>query len=200
MFTLRTEIDIPAAAETILRSLVASIPQEEINAMVGQAAVDLTRAHLRDLANTRHRASVALNFYEDAADATTFRDAGDGVELVIAKTGVGQRYHGGDISAVNHSHLWIPIEGSEAEGKSAGEFSGLIPLINPLTNRGVAIDKKTGDALFALVQSVHQDPDPTVLPTDEEYGDAILQVLTDLVDSRLADACEESQSQGGFEL
>jgi len=183
MFTLSIQTEVPRTLGAIVRALVAGFKSREVNAAVGRAAQQLTKSHFYALANKRHRPNVALNFWEDAADSVTFRDLGGGVELRVDKAGVAQRYYGGTIRAVNYPHLWIPIA-DESEGKSAGEFDGLVPIVNALTNRGVAL--KDGKPLFALVPEVQQDPDPTVLPTEKEFSDACTQAIDLLVNDVLS--------------
>jgi len=105
------------------------------------------------------------------------------VEIDIDKAGMAQRFYGGTIEAVNTLPLWIPIPGSKAEGRAPGEFRGqLYPIISALTQKGVALDRETGEPLFALVKSVTQSADPSVLPTEQEYADAALDALDLLVD------------------
>ncbi len=185
MFTVSVNDEIEPGLTGIIRAITAGIADKRaVNKAVGRAASQLTRKHLYGLANTRHRAGVALNFYEDAADSVSDRDLGGGVEIRIEKAGAAQRFYGGRIEAVNYSHLWIPLSGTEAEGKSAGEFDGLVPIINPTTKKGVAL--KDGEPLFALLESVDQDPDDTVLPTADEYAEAGIDGMNAYLDSVMA--------------
>lgn len=184
MFTLTVKDEITPGLTGIVRALTHGMADKKaVNKIVARKAGGLTRDHLHDLADKRHRSGVDLNFYEDAADSVGTQDLGDAVEIRIDKTGVAQRYYGGEIRARNYSHLWIPIEGSEAEGRSAGEFDNLVPIISSLTNKGVAL--KDGDVLFALVESVDQEKDPSVLPTDTEYNEVSVEAVNDLIDSML---------------
>lgn len=157
--------------------------EQRVREAIGRKAASLTREHLYRMANERHRANVAHNFYGDAADAVTFDDNAEAAVVVrIAKTGIAQRYYGGRIEAVNYRHLWIPIA-PESEGKTAGEFDDLIPIVNPLTNRGVAVPKDNREhPLFALVPEVTQEADPSVLPTEEEYTAAAESAIAALLD------------------
>jgi len=183
MFSLSIQTEVPHSVGAIVRALTAGLHATQVNAAVGRRAQQLTKAHIYALANTRHRENVALNFYEDAADSVTHRDLGGGVELRVDKAGFAQRFYGGKIKAVNYSHLWIPIA-DESEGKSAGEFDDLVPIISALTNTGVAL--KDGEPLFALVPEVDQDPDPTVLPTESEYSSACTEAIDLLVNDLLS--------------
>ena len=184
MYTLSVQSEIPAPLSSIVEALMSGVHDPEIRQAVGSAAEELTRAHLFGLAAKRHRPNVAQNFYEDAAWAVKFDDSGDSVDIRIDKAGMAQRYHGGKIKAVNYSHLWIPVA-PESEGKSAGDFDDLVPIISPLTNRGVALSD--GKVLFALVEETReQDPDPSVLPTDEEYEGVVADAVSELVDRLMA--------------
>ena len=196
MFTLSVKDEVTAGFTGIVRALTAGLARKrDVNAAVGRAAGQLTRKHLYELANTRHRSNVGLNFYEDAADSVGHRDLGGAVEIRIDKAGAAQRFYGGRIEAVNYSHLWIPIEGSEAEDRASGEFSDLVPIISPVTNKGVAL--KGDKVLFALVESVDQDKDPSVLPTSDEYAEVSTEAINLLVDRLLARHVETRAFAGG---
>ncbi len=185
MFSVTIRDDAAPVMSGIIRALVLGFSDKaSVNKAVARSGSNLTKKHLYGLANTRHRAGVALNFYEDAADSVSTRDMGGGVEIRIDKAGMAQRFYGGRIEAVNYSHLWIPLPGTEAEGKSAGEFDGLVPIINRSTGKGVAL--KDGEPLFALVESIEQDADDTVLPTADEYAEAGIDGMNAYLDSVMA--------------
>jgi len=185
MFTMSVNDEVTGGLSGIIRALAAGFADKAaINKAVGRAASQLTRKHLYKLANTRHRSGVALNFYEDAADSVSDKDLGGGVEITINKAGMAQRFYGGTVRAVNSTHLWIPLTGTEAEGKAPGEFDRLVPIINKATRKGVAL--RDGEALFALVEQVTQDPDPSVLPAADAYADAGRDALDAYLDSMMA--------------
>lgn len=188
MFTLSITDNIGPTLKAIVASLGKDLAARQVNAAVGRQAAQLTRDHLYALANHRHRGNVGQNFYGDAADSVSNQDLGDSVLIRIDKTGIAQRYHGGRIEPVNAKHLWIPIPGSPAEGRVPREFDfdELTIIISPLTGKGVAM--RGDEVLFALVKSVQQDADPTVLPTDAEYTAAALGAIRDVAESALAKA------------
>ncbi len=183
MFTLSVQDRLQEAIGGAVRALTAGLHERELNRAVGRAAQQKTVAHLYALARRKHRPHVAHNFYADAAQSVTQTDRRDAVELRIDKAGIAQRFYGGRIEAVNYSHLWIPVA-RESEGKSAGEFTGLVPIISPLTRKGVAL--KGGKVLFALVESVEQDPDPEVLPSVEDYAGVSEEAVNALLDRVLS--------------
>lgn len=113
---------------------------------------------------------------------------GDGIKIAINHVGAAQRFFGGDIEPVNRDWLTIPAR-AEAYGKRAREFddlhfvffrTGLAALVqNEQTKLGGGKKKKNetlgGGILFWLVKHVHQDPDPTVLPREDELRDAAFE-------------------------
>jgi len=191
MYTLTVKADGIREVQLQLDALTQGIPPHQVNAAVAPMVGDLTRHHLYDLADARHRDNVGVNFYAHAADSVKYVDLDNGAEVRIDWAGIAQRYYGGDIKAVNYSYLWIPVD-PESEGKTAGSFHGLVAIVNKMTNRGVGImpgpDPKTGKpsvkyghVLFALVPELHQDPDPSVLPTDAEYSESVGTAIDDLL-------------------
>lgn len=133
-------------------------------------------AHFERLSKERHRPGMAHDFYLTAARSTYSGNiGGTAVVNVTAPTGLRQRFRGGDIKptktyklrqgskVIEYSALWIPV--GTAVGRTGGDFRGQLRVIwNTTTKKGVAVDKRTQAVLFALVDSVHQDPDPSVVP------------------------------------
>lgn len=184
MYSLKIHNPVPAELAGIIRVL-GSEATARMPAVVGRAGQQTTRDHLYELATLRHRPGVSPNFYQQAADSVTHAVEPDGAEIRIDHTGVAQRYYGGRINAVNYTHLWIPVH-PRSIGRSAGEFPGLVPIISPLTNKGVAFQTGRRDQiLFALVPHVDQRADPSVLPTDDDYRHSALAAIDDLVETLL---------------
>ena len=181
MFTLVIQTNLPEGLQKLTAAVENAARSHEAFASIARAGSQLTREHLYDLANSRHRSQVGLNFYADAADATSGVPVADGAEIRIDKAGIAQRYYGGDIDPVNRSHLWIPAEGSSAEGKAPGEFWPFDHIvINSELGTGQGFAEKDGEILFWLVNHVHQEADPSVLPTDDEFGETASTALADL--------------------
>jgi hypothetical protein len=186
MNSLQINVDVPnALRETI--ALLSDTPdgRRTINTSVGEALADLTRQHLYDIDAQRHRPNVAHRYYATAADSTIYELLSDGVSLRISQVGFAQRRFGGTIRPVNAKALTIPID-PEAEGKVASEFSDLIAIVNPTTRRGILLRTTDDKPLFALVQSVTQSPDPSILPTDAQYEDAAAFAIDLLIQTRSA--------------
>lgn len=148
--------------------------------VMAEAAAELTRGHFAQLAAVRHRPQVTPNFYANAARATTAEvDATDAL-VVIDHIGIAQRYYGGLLRPKKAKRLTIPIS-DEAQGRRASEISDLFYLRLRNGKEFLARRDSGGglDFLYVLKAQVQQDPDPSVLPTDEEYFDAIAQSLDD---------------------
>ena len=176
------KVSVKSAVEAGIRrlsdALAARLKPDQVATAVGEEAAQHTRDHFFGLASTRHRKHVALNFWEDAAGSVGYRPDTEGVVITVDKPGVAQRYFGGTITHRNYSHLWIPTD--ENAGKAPGEFEKMFKLINPTTNRGVALLK--GRVMFYLVPEVTQDEDKSVLPTDSEYETAAGRGVDNVVD------------------
>ncbi|MFO7535716.1 MAG: hypothetical protein R6X19_08555 [Kiritimatiellia bacterium] len=179
MLVVRVKSTIAAGLSRLTSDLSKLFSSKKAATAIGRETAQLTKDHFFGLAGTRHRKHVALNFWEDAADSVSHTVAVDGVRITVDKPGVAQRYYGGTIQAKNFSHLWIPAT-SETEGKAPGEFGKMFKLINPQSNRGVALLK--GKKMFYLVPEVTQAEDKSVMPTNDEYEAAAQSAVDALVD------------------
>lgn len=111
---------------------------------------------------------------------------GENVSIAINKEGLAQRYFGGTISPKKGNWLTIPAI-AQAYGKRAGAFHNLRfvyfrPDLAALVERLSTLVKKDrkgifrpiastlGAVFFWLKPSVTQQPDPSVLPTDDEMA------------------------------
>jgi len=202
MNTLSVQVEISPETRALL-ALLTDTPdgRRSVNDAIGRECANITRGHLFDLDAKRHRAHVAHRFYATAARATTYEVLDDGPTVRVSKTGFAQRLYGGVILPVNAKALAIPIS-PRADGKVPSEFQDLVAIVNPQTKKGVLIDPALpDDPLFALCQRVSQAPDPTVLPTDEQYQTAAASVLALLLATPLApgaaSAAQQAASPGG---
>lgn len=101
---------------------------------------------------------------------------GDGVRVDTNHVGAAQRYFGGDIEAKPGKKLTIPVH-PEAHGKRAREFDDLDPIYfdngdGILVRPNDESPNGIGEVYYLLRQRVHQEEDPTVLPTEEELQQA----------------------------
>lgn len=180
MFDMTVNSDLDRAA-SFIDALMAGLDARKLREVAGEAGHQVVKDHYFGLAAERHRPGVDFNFWEDAADATSFAVTEDGALIVVDKAGVAQRRYGGTIEAENYSHLWIPVHPA-AIGHTGGDFD-VHPIINAITGKGVAIEKNSGDVYFALVESVTHDPDPSVDPNDETLLNAVTEAQMQWLES-----------------
>jgi hypothetical protein len=150
----------------------------------------------------------STHFYARAAEATNWQEGFGFVMISVNQIGIRQRLEGGDIKPVKAGALTIPAV-ADAYGKRAREFNNLKFgfALDPVSGKmrpalveaqatqiKIGKIKKSGQrtitegttstglvAIFWLLAGVHQDPDPTVLPTDEEFGQAMDQSIQALL-------------------
>jgi hypothetical protein len=146
----------------------------------------------------------STHFWADAARGTTWGAQGDSVLISINKIGVRQRYYGGTIKPVKAKALAIPIS-PVSYGHLPSEFPGLFLLktakgaylVQPgreLSDKGNVIGRRRagGNAgrrqkaslnfLFLLSAGVTQDPDPNVIPSEDELAETSMALLDRAID------------------
>lgn len=190
-FTLKSK-DL-ASLPLQLEKLRVGLKSGEIQLLMGTAIREVVREHFYVLQNdsAHHETARALGanptgLYLQAADATQApTQEGDGVSISINQQGIAQRLHGGDIEARPGSAITIPAR-AEAYGKRASEFDNLKLIVFATLDLAALVDKddeeSEGLVYYWLVQRVHQDPDPTVLPEDAEMIDPAIEEARDFVD------------------
>jgi hypothetical protein len=174
---------------------------------IAQAGAELVRGHLQRLDSTRANVlgGKRSHFYWNAAQTVRGIPTVAGAEITINHLGLRQRWLGGDIYPVNARKLAIPAR-SESYGIPPKEFPGDLTVITfrsgamalvkdeqthsvddagNYTTRSAAKGqrksrKKTiGLVEYWLVDSVHQAPDPTVLPSPEELLNAVTEAASE---------------------
>jgi hypothetical protein len=178
-----------------------------------RSVATLTRQHLFDLNAERHK--YGRNYYAQAARSVNSRLVPQGGAISITQVGFRQRRFGGPIKPkAPRKYLTIPAS-PEAYGKRASEFPDLdfgmgldangnlrpalirrastaIKFVRRKRRDGTikttvkATEVRGGEALFWLVRSVNQNPDPSVLPPEPlmvataiEHGKRRLRRLAD---------------------
>lgn len=190
------DLDKLIAAATALGDEISG---REIKEVMGVAMRETIQAHFADIAQDAAHHTTASAFgvspsglYERARGSTHEAEVeSEGVSVSIDEEGIAQRYFGGDISARAGGFLTIPARG-EAYGHRAREFdlklvrfpSGIYALIDPNE------EQHEGSVYYWLVRGVHQQGDPSVLPTDEE----ILGAATDAAATHINEVWERSLS------
>lgn len=154
-----------------VRGLLATAPASEVAAAGAAYAV---KDRFGELASSRHRSAAPFNFYDAAADATTV----DGNKIIVAKTGIRQRYYGGDITGKGGKHLTIPLNDAALQGP-ARDFEDLFLIRSKRGNKLLVYQSGKDEItpLFLLKRTVHQDADHSILPTDSDMSAAMHDAL-----------------------
>lgn len=169
-----------AALPARIDRLQTGLKSGELQLLMGTAVREVVREHFYELQNdTEHHetaqslGAASTGFYLAAADATQAPEQeSDGVSISINHQGLSQRLHGGKIKG--DPLLTIPAR-AEAYGKRAREFDNLKLVVFATLDllALVAEDEEESEGLvyYWLVREVEQDPDPTVLPEDDDMLD-----------------------------
>jgi hypothetical protein len=193
-------------ASDALAGLKGALSEHEIAEAVAEAEMELFRTHLlANGTNKRHWPSTA--FWARAAKSIGWSEELGGVSINIAQVGVRQRAEGGAIYPTgDHVHLSIPAR-PEAYGHVPADFTNLRLAFRHVDGRAQAFalveadasqtksnsrasshrlspgkDTVGGGVYFWLVDSVYQDPDPGVIPNDQEIAATARHALETLAE------------------
>jgi hypothetical protein len=177
---MTTTLNLSERSLPALRRFALALQNGDAHAAIGRAVVDLIQKHFHSLPpNQRHFPTT--HFWQRAADATTCATESNAVTININQIGIRQRLFGGPIKPVRGKYLTIPAI-AETYGHVAADFGNLkiARAIRPddhtaslaLVPDELPLEKNQpinpGSVYFWLVQSVHQEPNPDVLPSDDE--------------------------------
>lgn len=199
---MATSIDIKDNATPAVKRVLEAASGPNINAVAGRAGVNRIQQHLFALNGSRPNklGGKRTNFWAQCARSTSFVLVPEGALASINQIGFRQRLEGGVISARNAKFLTIPAI-AEAYGKRAGEFHNLRfaivggkPALIEAEHSGVSFRTGTrgagkvkatlnlgGKVYFWLKRSVRQNADPSVMPTNDEMGAAVVTALESYV-------------------
>jgi len=165
MFNL--DYNIKDEAIPLLARLSDAVRSKALRDIMGRSGRNRIVAHFEERGRSRHRAHVAHNYWQDAADSTHYRTETDGATVVISQPGVSLHLQGGEVRAVKGKLrlLHIPVD-IESEGKTPREFDDLQWIVNKRTRKGVVKRKSDNKVLFALTEVAQFTADPSVLPDD----------------------------------
>lgn len=197
--SLGVEIKFADAATPALQRLVLLVQQPALRAALGGGIAKTARTHLRRLERERANklGGKRTNFYGRAAKAVQRPEVTPtGVVVSINQRGLAQRYFGGDIEP-GPGKEWLAIPArAEAYGQRPRDReqddlhfvlfrAGLAALVQNEQTSLRDRSESGGGIFYWLVKQVHQEADPTVLPSHEEFataavaaGDAHLATLT----------------------
>ena len=179
-----------------LQALKAQLSPARIAAELGPRLTRLMQRNFRTL-GTNKQGWPSTQFWAHAAQATNWQPTNSGLDIICGQIGVRQRLLGGTIKPVNAGALTIPADPA-AYGKTAREFSNLhfSLVMNPQTGHiqpalveAAASEVKFGKikkdgtrkvthtastlgthVMYWLCKSVTQQPNPAVLPPDEQWN------------------------------
>lgn len=156
-------------------------PAGPLAMVLGRALANVLKKHFRARNSTPNKLGGArTNFWSGVASAVSVpaQEAG-GVVVSVSHPAIAQKVFGGTITPKKAKYLSIPID-PRAHGKSPRVFQNLHPartksgkLLLGLTENGKF------SALYVLVKSVTQAPDPQALPEDS----AMLEAVSDAAKS-----------------
>lgn len=162
---------------------------------VGREAANLLRAHFRnkDRREPNKLGGKRQHFWaqvERSVQAPVVSDAIKMVEISITHPAFAQKLFGGRIRAARVRNLAIPQE-PEAYGRSPSVFErelGVKLFFVKVRDRAVLarnIDGKGLQVEYLLTPSVNQLPDPTALPEEKAFEEALLSRAESIVDREI---------------
>lgn len=146
--------------------------------IAAQEAETCTRRHFTALDQSRHRSAKGTDsFFVKARKGTRGIVRGENVVVSIDALGIALRRYGGTVTPKRSKYLAIPdSDNAAAIQNSPRRVPGLHFRRNASGNGGRLTDS-TGRVFYWLVKkSVHQ-PDPSVLPTADDFDSAITPVI-----------------------
>jgi hypothetical protein len=158
----------------------------EMNRAAGFEVQQLTTRHLRDIAGSRHETATKLgaaptNHWAQAAEKVASPAAltadSDSAVLAINHPGIGRAFHDVTITPTNAKALTIPVS-AIAYGRRAGEFGRALFIFKSKFTGTAFLAMRQGDRnalpllLYVLLRSVTQRQDRSLLPSDDELGNA----------------------------
>jgi hypothetical protein len=191
-------------ATPVMRGLKQAANSKAAKQAVGMGLTRVVGDHLRakDLEPNK-QGWPKTHFYATAAQSITAPEVdGNTVSISITQTGFRQRYLGGDIDPIG-GRKFLTIPGNAVGyGKRALEFDGLkfafaqdengelhpaLVSTEAFQERGTVRNRRgmgpkppfgPDTVVYWLYRHVHQDGDPSVLPTPEEIAAAAQQALS----------------------
>lgn len=195
MLNIQIKIQNENARRSIAALGSAVQDRREMNAALGADLEDLTSAHIRIAAQTRHNTASRLG----AAPSGYLTNLAGSVESRADQTGAEISVYGdifkrvlGPVEVQPTRRKWLTIPAAaESYNRRAGEFGGLYFVKSgPESAR---LQDKTGKVLFWLKKRVTLPQDRGLLPSDAQYEKAAVFSINQFLDKRIA-----ALSQGGY--
>jgi len=171
MLTIRlTKDEVSPALRKMLRDAQAN---GRLGAVLGRAAANELKKHFRKRNQRGNKlGGKRTNFWSAVAQSVQSpRSQGGGIVIHISHPAIGQKVHGGTITATKANNLAIPID-PRAHGNSPRVFQGLkFAMIGGVKFLGLR--ESIFQALYVLKKSVTQDADPNALPKVSDMAAAL---------------------------
>lgn len=173
-----------------LAQLQASLDPIKLNSVAGRAGVNLIKAHLLKLEQSRPNAlgGARQHYYARAADSTHFTAMQRSALVTVSYVGFRLRRFGGTIKPVNKKFLTIPIIGI-AYGKRASEFPKAFVFRSKRSGKAFIADSPAPYVLRLLYRLTTQatiKEDPTIMPIDSEIKDGVTPALQSYIKRQAA--------------
>jgi len=168
--------------QTFLAAIAGSSESKTVRTGMGVEVTDQVKEHLYEKDKTPNRlGGKRSHFYRQAGDATSYELTAEGAVVSVNREGIRQQLEGGIITPKEADMLTIPVH-EEAHNKRAGEFPNLFPIDGALARQ---VGEDGIEVLYILTDYVDQDPDPTVMPSDNEIAARARQAVFRAVDTIL---------------
>ena len=189
---INVKLEGNAAAMRLLRELGEAPEGVAIWQGVGLKAGNLVKEHLYDRdAKPNKMGARKTHFYRKAAGSVGHVARRGSSEVQVKEQGVRQQWKGGVITPKKSKLLTIPLQAA-SRGMRANEFGDLFMLRRERGRRYGWLARQNGtgqlELMYALMRSVDQDPDESVMPSIGEMeraaGEGALLVLRKMLGSR----------------
>lgn len=179
-------------ASPLIAQLSAGLSDRtKLHEAIAERALNLTRDWLAAISRDRHDTAERLgaspsHFWQPAAEGVSAFSDSDGASVTVRSPGIGRAAHDVTITAQSSRFLTIPLiaEAYNQRARAIWESQHLfIPGGKEHPRRVIASRNEDGTLKlwYALVESVTQRQDRTLLPSDEAYSLACLQGARDHV-------------------
>jgi hypothetical protein len=193
---LSLKVDVVDAVGPRLASFTQSMTNRQgLHERIADRERNLVRDYFDQLSATRHATADRLvaepsGFWDQARDATTSMATEEAAVVSIAKPGIGRAGHDVPITpGPGKQYLTIPLI-AEAYNKRAYTVPGLFAIRSKENPGNLTLVKEEPDGSvtpwYALVRSVTQYQDRTILPSDQALTVEAMEGIRDYIDQLLA--------------
>ena len=145
--------------------------------LTAHVAARCTQDHFGVLGGRRHRGG-SCNYYAGAARSTVGRVDGNNIVVAVDHPGIALRRYGGVIKpGPGKKFLAIPAKDNPQAQNNSPRRIGDIHFRKNASGGGGRLCDSTGRVFYWLVKKTTHKPDPSVLPTDDDFADAIIPEL-----------------------